>query len=230
MAQTSQSIDIYLEVGQKRTFAGALAWPGWCRSGRDAEAAQQALLDAAPRYARILHAAKIKFAAPATLDGFKVVEQLEGDSTTDFGAPSIAPTSDAQPLDEADLRHFQKLLQSYWRAFDKAVAQAEGKELRKGPRGGGREIDKIVEHVSGAEAGYLASLAWKAEKQAAKDPREKLAQTHQAVLDGLAAAASGETPTQGPRGGKVWAPRYFVRRVAWHVLDHIWEIEDRIIP
>lgn len=230
MAQTSQSIDIYLEVGQKRTFAGALAWPGWCRSGRDADAAQQALLDSAPRYAHILHAAKIKFTAPTTLDAFKVVEQLEGDSTTDFGAPSIAPTSDTQPLDEADLRHFQKLLQAYWHAFDKALAQAEGKELRKGPRGGGREIDKIIEHVSGAEAGYLSSLAWKPEKQAAKDPAEKLAQTHQAVLDGLAAAARGETPTQGPRGGKVWAPRYFVRRVAWHVLDHVWEIEDRIIP
>jgi len=81
MSQASQSIDIYLEVGQKRTFAGAVDWPGWCRSGRDAEAAQQALLDAASRYARILHAAKIKFSAPTTLDTFKVVEQLEGDST-----------------------------------------------------------------------------------------------------------------------------------------------------
>jgi len=229
MAQALHPIDIYLEVGQKRTFAGALAWPGWCRSGRDAQAAQQALLDSAPRYATILHAAQIKFAAPITLDAFKVVEQLEGDSTTDFGAPSIAPTRDTQPLDEADLQRFQKLLQSYWHAFDQAVAQAEGKELRKGPRGGGREIDKIVEHITGSEAGYLASLAWKPEKQATKDPREKLAQTHQAVLDGLAAAARGETPTQGPRGGKVWAPRYFVRRVAWHVLDHVWEIEDRII-
>ena len=24
--------------------------------------------------------------------------------------------------------------------------------------------------------------------------------------------------------------RYFVRRVGWHVLDHIWEIEDRAAP
>ncbi len=22
--------------------------------------------------------------------------------------------------------------------------------------------------------------------------------------------------------------RYFVRRTAWHVLDHLWEIEDRL--
>jgi hypothetical protein len=25
-----------------------------------------------------------------------------------------------------------------------------------------------------------------------------------------------------------WPPRYVVRRAAWHVLDHAWEIEDRI--
>ena len=34
-------------------------------------------------------------------------------------------------------------------------------------------------------------------------------------------------PPPGPRGGKRWLPRYFVRRVGWHVLDHALEIEDR---
>jgi hypothetical protein len=48
------------------------------------------------------------------------------------------------------------------------------------------------------------------------------------MLDGLTAAAQGKIPAQGPRGGKRWSPRYFVRRVAWHVLDHAWELEDRL--
>ena len=39
MAQASNSIDVYLEIGKKRTFAGAIDWPGWCRSGRDEGAA-----------------------------------------------------------------------------------------------------------------------------------------------------------------------------------------------
>jgi len=39
----------------------------------------------------------------------------------------------------------------------------------------------------------------------------------------------GEIPHQGPRGGALWTPRYFVRRVAWHTVDHLWEIEDRIV-
>jgi hypothetical protein len=28
MAKSSNEIEVYLEVGQKRTFAGALEWPG----------------------------------------------------------------------------------------------------------------------------------------------------------------------------------------------------------
>jgi hypothetical protein len=46
----------------------------------------------------------------------------------------------------------------------------------------------------------------------------------------LAAGARGELPERGPRGGARWTPRSFVRRVAWHVLDHAWEIEDRLQP
>jgi hypothetical protein len=48
-----------------------------------------------------------------------------------------------------------------------------------------------------------------------------------AILEGLAASAAGKLPAKGPRGGSRWTARYFVRRVAWHALDHAWEIEDR---
>jgi hypothetical protein len=27
--------------------------------------------------------------------------------------------------------------------------------------------------------------------------------------------------------GTAWPARYVLRRMAWHVLDHAWEIEDR---
>jgi hypothetical protein len=109
------------------------------------------------------------------------------------------------------------------------VQSASGKALRKGPRGGGREIEGIIQHVMGAEAGYLSRLAWKFKRPEGENLSEDLARTRQAVLEGLTAAAHGDTPTQGPRGGIIWAPRYFVRRLAWHVLDHLWEIEDRVI-
>jgi hypothetical protein len=27
--------------------------------------------------------------------------------------------------------------------------------------------------------------------------------------------------------GHAWMPAYFLRRAAWHVLDHAWEIQDK---
>jgi hypothetical protein len=229
MARSSRTIDVYLEIGDKRTFAGAIDWPGWCRIGRDEESALQALVDSGPRYAAVLHAARIAFDPPADTSALTVVERLDGNTTTDFGAPDIAPSSDARPIDDAELERFEKLLKAYWKAFDAACAAASGKELRKGPRGGGRDLEPIVQHVLGAEGGYLGALAWKRPKDEAADLSEALERTRREVLEALAAAARGETPKRGPRGGKIWAPRYFVRRLCWHVLDHLWEIEDRVI-
>jgi hypothetical protein len=51
--------------------------------------------------------------------------------------------------------------------------------------------------------------------------------TRSAILQTLERAAQGAMPPAGPRGGQRWPARYFVRRAAWHVLDHAWEIEDR---
>jgi hypothetical protein len=218
---------VYLEVGKKRVFAGAIEWPGWCRGGRDEDAALRALIEAAPRYARAMQAAGITFEAPPGLGALAVAERLDGNSTTDFGAPDLAPAADARPLDTKELRRQQDLLRAIWQALDAAAQAAQGRELRTGPRGGGRDLEKIIRHVLGAEQGYLSRLAWPREKHADGDLQDELDRTRQAVLDAVAAAARGELPERGPRGGTIWAPRYFVRRVAWHALDHAWEIEDR---
>ena len=229
MTQASNTIEVYLEQGSRRTFAGALEWPGWCRSGRDEKAALQALIDSGPRYARVLHAAHMAFRAPIDVAELTVVERLPGTTTTDFGVPEVAPTRDMEPFEQAELERSEKLLQACWQAFDRAVQAAKGKQLRSGPRGGGRDLDKIMEHVLRAEQGYLHRLAWKLPRDEVTDMNEDFARTRQAVLDALAAAARGEMPERGPRGGAIWKPHYFVRRVAWHVLDHVWEIEDRVM-
>jgi hypothetical protein len=229
MAPSSSGIDVYLETGKKRTFAGAIDWPGWSRSGRDEAAALQSLFEYAPRYEAVLQETGLEFRTPPDVSAFEVIERLEGNLTTDFGAPDIIPASDARPLDAAELQRFQALLEACWRAFDAATRSAAGEELRKGPRGGGRDLDKITRHVMGADAGYLAMLGWKIKKVGENHPDEELGPVRRAILDALAAAARGELPARGPRGGIRWPPRYFVRRSAWHVLDHAWEIEDRIM-
>ena len=79
-----------------------------------------------------------------------------------------------------------------------------------------------------ADKGYLGRLAWKLPKEGSPDQEAEAGRVRRAMFDALEAGLRGEIPERGPRGGKMWTPRYFVRRVAWHMLDHAWEIEDRI--
>ncbi len=221
-------IDVYLELAPKRTFAGALDWPGWCRSGRDEASAIQALLDYAPRYAAVVRSARLGFKPPADLSAFVVVERLKGDFTTDFGTPGIAPAYDRNPLNDTELRRLQSLLKVCWRAFDAVAGSAKGRALRSGPRGGGRDRQKIINHALGADHAYLRRIGINFLIPEAAPVEKQLGDCRQAMLIGLASAAHGELPAHGPRGALYWSPRYFVRRVAWHVLDHAWEIEDRL--
>jgi hypothetical protein len=210
-------------MGTKRTFAGALEWPGWCRGGRDEQQAIQALFDYAPRYARVVSG--LGFEAPAAIEQLTIRERVPGDAATDMGSLSgSAPTYDSQPVDPHDHERLVEILEACWRALDRAATAARGKQLRKGPRGGGRTLEAIIQHVLDAEGGYLRRLEYKRDKQAETDARL----SRKAMLEALAASVRGEVPAEGPRGGKRWTGRYFVRREAWHVLDHAWEIEDRI--
>ena len=222
-------MDIYLEIGAKRVFAGAVAWPGWCRTASDEDGALAALAEYGGRYAGVLAGADLHppFAAPKRTSGLIVVERLAGDSTTDFGAPSIAPAADASPMKLKDLGKLGAIMDACWKALDDAARSAVGVDLAKGPRGGGRNLDAILEHVSGAEASYAGRIAVRLPARSASDPGRSDAAARAGVLEGLKRAVTEGVPSTGPRGGVMWTPRYFVRRAAWHVLDHAWEIEDR---
>ena len=218
-------IHVVVEGGSKRVFASAVDWPGWARSGRDESAALEALVAYAARYSSVVARAKLGFVTPADARSFRVVERLPGNATTDFGAPGVPAKVDATSVDAAELARFRKLLTAGWRAFDAGVVSARGKTLRAGPRGGGRSLSAIVDHVRDAEAGYLSGLGWPFKSSATG--RELIEQTRSAVLEGLAASVYGKIAARGPRGGVRWKPRFFARRLMWHALDHLWEIEDR---
>ena len=222
------SINVFLETGKKKAFVSAIDWPGWCRSGRDEESALQTLIDYGPRYGQVLEDQRIDFPAPSDPADLAVIERHEGNSTTDFGAPAIMLDVDREPLDRKDFERSERLLSACWETFDRSVKQAAGQELRKGPRGGGRDLEKIINHVIEGDRAYLARLAQKHKRETGFDLSEELGRTRGAILDALAVAAAGDLPEKGPRGGAIWPVRFFIRRVAWHVLDHAWEIEDRI--
>ena len=228
MQPATDRLRVYLEVGKARTFAVASDWPGLCRSGRDAPAALQALIDCGPRYARVLAGTGLGFKPPTDTALLAIVDRLPGTATTDFGAPDRTLPEDGEPIGTDELQRFELILQACWRAFDDAVHAAEGQALRRGPRGGGRDLQKLVGHVRDAEQAYLSSLGGRLEQKPGDETNQTLEATRQAVLASLARSVRGEIPAVGPRGGMRWAPRYFVRRLAWHALDHAWEIADRV--
>ena len=205
-------------------FAGAVAWPGWSRSGKTEDLALEVLMAYAPRYAEVVKGSRPAFRLPTKL---RVVERLRGDATTDFGAPSQTPKADRRPVDAKELARLTKVLEAAWAAFDEAAEQARGKKLKTGPRGGGRSLAKIVGHVVAAEGGYVRTIRGKAPEVDERQARAMADVVRGVSLEALTRAVTEGLPEKGPRGGKIWTPRYFVRRAAWHVLDHAWEIQDR---
>jgi hypothetical protein len=226
----TKKIPLVIETGRRRVFASALDWPGWCRSGRDEESAIRALFEYRMRYARALEAVHPGFQPPAEESDFTILERLTGDSTTDFGSPGKPPSADAAPMDPEELEHSAAILKACWHAFDRIVKAAGGRALRKGPRGGGRSLEEILRHMLDGEYAYLGRIGWPFKPESKADPAAELRRTRAAMLEGVAAAAAGKLPANGPRGGIRWTARYFVRRTAWHELDHAWEIEDRSVP
>jgi hypothetical protein len=218
-------IAVYLEEAPRRTFAGAVDWPGWTRSGRTAEEALASLAAYRDRYADVLRAVHVR--PPAAGAPLGVTEHLEGGSGTEYGVASAAPRADDRPLDTDDVTRLLHFLEAAWQAFDGAVIAARGHELARGPRGGGRDLGKMAAHVVESESAYVGAVGGKA-PALPSDPFAALAPMHAAAREALRAKARGELAEVGARGGRRWSGRYFVRRAAWHVLDHAWEIEDRL--
>ncbi|MBV8195972.1 MAG: hypothetical protein JOY80_10650 [Candidatus Dormibacteraeota bacterium] len=212
---TLTPIATYLEVGSKRTFAATFDWPGWCRAAKNEELALETLREYASRYAPIARAARLSL--PDRVD-FDVVERLRGDATTDFGAPGQVPERDHARLDRAECERLVALMRAAWSAFDRRAARAPA-ALRKGPRGGGRDRDAIVEHVLAAEQGYARKIGLTLAPPPIDDPSRIRA--HRNTIAG----ACIEPPQ--PQPAKPWPVRYLIRRLTWHSIDHLWEIEDR---
>ena len=214
----AKPIPVYLEAGAKKVFACSIDFPGWCRSGKDEHAALEALADYAPRYAEVAKVAKVAF--PAKAVELEVVERVKGKGATDFGIPHEVTRADSEPLAARQAARQVELMRAAWVVLDR-VAKASPAELRKGPRGGGRDRDKMLDHVLGAEAAYARKLGIKhpqpelGDTRAIKALRDELAETLRGASDG------------SPLVPKGWPPRYAMRRIAWHVLDHAWEMQDR---
>jgi hypothetical protein len=199
-------------------FVAALDWPGLARSGKDEGLAIQSLLEHLPRYAAVAEAAGEAFAVDDVT--VEAVERVEGGAATEFGVPSVTGDADRLPVDAVEARRLASIVEAAWQVFDRVAADAP-EELRKGPRGGGRDTSRVVAHVNDADGGYANQLGLKG----AADDRAAVLARREAMLAILREPSDGS-----PIAGRRWTPRYAARRIAWHALDHAWEIEDRSEP
>jgi hypothetical protein len=217
-------VRVYLEVGQKKAFAVALDWFGLARSGRTENEALAALLEYVPRYKTSMGQQAAEFVAPSTVSALEVIERLEGNATTDFGAPGIIADADRRAIGEDELESALKLLSAAWHAFDVSVLMARGRTLEpSGPRGGGRSVERMQAHVLEADEGYTSAVGGRA-----SGGSPTWAKVQERLIETLRARAAGDLPDFGPRGGERWPAPFAIRRSAWHSLDHAWEIEDRL--
>jgi hypothetical protein len=219
----SRRIAVGLETTRKKSFATAVDWPGWSRSGKTPELALEALAAYAPRYAVVAAEAGETFADVVSAADLEIVEDSEGGSGTDFGVPSRVTDADRRRTTAAEADRLRRLVAAAWTVFDRVAASAPA-ELRKGPRGGGRDRDKMIGHVMEADGAYAREVGL---RLAPPDPAKR------ATVDAMRAAVLDVigTPSDGsPLADRKWTARYAAGRIAWHALDHAWEMEDRSEP
>ena len=79
----------------------------------------------------------------------------------------------------------------------------------------------MIGHVIEADHAYAREIGVRMPEPSFAD-REAVEAERAAVLDALRQPSDGS-----PLADRKWTPRYAARRIAWHALDHAWEMEDR---
>lgn len=201
-----EAVRIYLELGQRWVFASAVDWPGWSRRGKGEDGALESLQDYRDRYSEAVGAA-----VPAgTLDVIGRIPSRAG--MADFGAPGAVGPWDREPITVEELARQLALLEASWAHLDD-VARVSPEELRKGPRGGGRDRQAMLDHVREAERAYAPKVGCRVPPRTPWDVQRTM------ILAGLQVAPADSA----------WPVPYTIRRLAWHILDHAWEMQDRAV-
>ena len=214
------AIRVMVEQGKKKAVAVALDWPGWNRSGKSEAEALQVLAAYRQRYAKVAELAGLGGEFRAT-GKIAVVERLKGTGMTDFYGLSFSSTGpEHKRISDAACERRIALLRASWAYFDD-VASRVSAELRKGPRGGGRDRDKIVRHANGAEIDEFAKRVGVTTPLDARERPDDL----RAHRDAFCAAIRDYNARGAP--ARTWTVQFVIRHSAYHMLDHAWEMEDR---
>ena len=218
----ADQIQVMLEIGPKgkRVVAVAPDWPGLSRGAKTEEAAIERVLSYVPRYARVAQLAGMDAAFPV-LTTADVVERYPGTGSTDFWGISFAFSAiDRRAMSSQELERELTLMRACWAFFDDVRARVSA-EMRKGPRGGGRDRDHIVRHTLASEQQDWA-------KKIGMRPSEEVTLTDeglQAHRDAYCTAIRA-LHSEG-KMARTWPLRFLIRHTAFHTMDHAWEMEDK---
>jgi hypothetical protein len=219
----SKKLNVILEIGPKgkKSVATAWDWPGLERNGKTEDDALAKLEAYLPRYVKVAARAGMgdDFAKQTQVE---VVQRYDGVGSTDFWGISFA----SSPLDHATIPADEwerrlSLLQACWTEFD-AIAARVSPELQKGPRGGGRSRDEIINHVFGTERGLFGKKIGVWTPEGVMLTPDGLRKHREDYIDALRAYHA-----DGKQAGRSWTLNYLLRHTAYHVMDHAWEMEDK---
>src|SRR5215475_13604701 len=163
---------VVLEQGPKakKYVAYAVDWPGWSRGAKTADGALETLEAYRERYQAV--AVRAGFGSAFNDAGpIDVVEERVGAPSTDFWAISFSASSlEQEPMDASELERKLIVLQACWAFFDDVAARVSP-EMRKGPRGGGRDRDRIISHTIRVESeGFAKQVGVRIPEGAALTP------------------------------------------------------------
>ncbi len=206
----------------KKAVAFSLDWPGWSRGAKSADVALETLDLYRERYRPVAGLAGMiaDFEAAGPLE---VVEDREGTGSTDFWGISFSPSAGERgPLGEPELERGITVLRACWAYFD-AVAARVSPEMRKGPRGGGRDRDRIIRHTIRTESeDFAKQVGLRVPEEGALKPGA-LQRYREDYVAAMRAYNAGEVT----RRMRSWTLPFLIRHSAFHVLDHAWEMEDK---
>ena len=204
----------------KKSVAFAVDWPGWSRGAKTGEVAIELLEAYRTRYRPVAVAAGFgdEFDHAGPLD---VVVDSIGVGSVDFWGISFSPSSlEPEPMGAAELERKIALLRACWGYFD-AVAARVSPDMRKGPRGGGRDRDQIIRHTIRVESEDFAKQVGLRIPEGGALAPDALLEYRESYIAAMHVYNTGE----GKRM-RTWNLPFLIRHSGYHSMDHAWEMED----
>lgn len=219
----AEDLNTIVEIGpkDKKVVATAWDWPGLERGGKTEEEALAKLGSYFPRYAAVAERAGRgdEFGQQTRI---QVIERYAGNTSTDYwGLSWVSCDLDRQPMPADEWERRLSLLRACWTEFDE-IAASVSPELRKGPRGGGRDRDEIINHVFGNERIQFAKKVGVVTPPGVMLTPDGLREHREAFVDGLR-----NYHAERKKVGRTWTLSYLLRHAAYHTMDHAWEMEDK---